>query len=218
MTFVRAEPRRRRGSTLAPDRPRSRRCQPSSAHWRRTCAIGPFRCVGRSLPELSSGPDCLDPAAAPPAETNASSDRRSPQLGARRRDVGTIGDGRVQSRIRRFEILLHQERRRVIGRAGIVETVGRAIGRKLILDADVDAEQVAHGILALDAIQPAQDHSPLTGPVVGRDRGPGFLPTLGFSPTELLATSGPRPRSDRAGRPDRRHVRSVHRRSPASVA
>jgi hypothetical protein len=73
-------------------------------------------------------------------------------LGARRRGLGTIGDRRVQSRIHHFTILLHQERRRVIGRASIVETVGRAIRGQLILDADVDAEQVAHGILVLDAI------------------------------------------------------------------
>ena len=34
----------------------SRRCQTSSAHWRRSCAIGPFRCVGARCPNSEVAP------------------------------------------------------------------------------------------------------------------------------------------------------------------
>ncbi len=51
----------------------------------------------------------------------------------------------------------------MIGRAGVVETVGRAILGQLLLQIDGNAQQIAHGILVLDTIQAAKDDPPLSG-------------------------------------------------------
>ena len=52
----------------------------------------------------------------------------------------------------------------MVGRAGVVEAVGRAVLRQLVAEIDLDAEQVAKGVLVLDPVQAAQDHAPLGGP------------------------------------------------------
>ena len=77
-------------------------------------------------------------------------------LGDRRGRLGAIGDRHVQRLVGGFEIFLHQERRRVIGRAGIVKAVSRSILGQLFFQVDVDAQQIAHRILVLDSIEPAE--------------------------------------------------------------
>ena len=70
-----------------------------------------------------------------------------------------VGDGDAQGRIGGFQVLLHQERGDVHRLADIVEAVRRRIRREHLLKIDVNAEQIADGVLILDAVEAAQNRA-----------------------------------------------------------
>ena len=72
-----------------------------------------------------------------------------------------VGDGRVQDRVGRFQVLFHQEGGNVQRLGPIVEAVGRRVRRQQVFQIDVHAQQVAHGVLVLGPVEPAQDDPPL---------------------------------------------------------
>ncbi len=74
-----------------------------------------------------------------------------------------VGDGHVQGGIGRFQVLLHQEGRRVQCIADVVETVRRGIRGQLLLQVDRHAQKVVHRVLVLVAVEPAHDDAPLGG-------------------------------------------------------
>ena len=85
------------------------------------------------------------------------------------RRLRPVGDGHVQRRVGRFQVLLHQERGDVQRLAAVVEAVRRRVRGQQLLQVDVDAEQVADGVLVLDPVEPAQDRAALCAP-----GGPGL--------------------------------------------
>ncbi len=81
-----------------------------------------------------------------------------------RRRLGTVRDGRVQRQVGRLQVLLHQERRRVMGGACVVKPVRHPVRRQLAAEGKLDSQQVADRVLVLDAVEPPQHAPPLGGP------------------------------------------------------
>ena len=73
--------------------------------------------------------------------------------------LGTGSHGRVEGEVGGFEIPLHLHRRDVQCGGNVVETESHRIFRQHVLEIDIHTQQVAHRVLILDAIQPAQ-HRP----------------------------------------------------------
>ena len=75
------------------------------------------------------------------------------------RRFGTGSHGRVEGAVGGFEIPLHLHRRDVQRGSDVVETESDRVFRQQVLEIDIHTQQVAHRVLVLDAIQPAQ-HRP----------------------------------------------------------
>ena len=67
----------------------------------------------------------------------------------------TIRDGLIQRDICGFQILVHQERRRVQRITDVIKARRRSIHRQQVPQARIDTEQIAHRVLILRPIQSA---------------------------------------------------------------
>ena len=90
-----------------------------------------------------------------------------------------VGDRRVERQVRRLQVSLHQERRRVKRLAHVVEAVRRGVRREPLLEVEVHPQEVAQRVLVLDAVEPAEHRATVAGRVgAGSDRAKDRLEFL----------------------------------------